>query len=498
MLQFTQTSPWPLAILALAVSLWASVHVLHTKRNVRAASGWFVIVWLLPIIGPALYLMLGINRIQRKALRLRRRRSRRTGGDVVRVRGDRTAPPLPANLRGLARVSSALVDNPLSGENRFEITENGDATYAAMLTAIDRAERTIGLTSYIFCRDDVGRAFVEALKRAQDRGVEVRIIVDGVGVYYSYPTIFREFAAAGLKAAAFLPTWLPGRWLHMNLRNHRKILVIDGKIGFTGGTNIQHVNLERTPARQRILDVHFRITGPVVAQIGEAFLNDWAFVTGEVLDPERWLGVSPEAGGGAWARGISHGPDSSDGPLAPIILAAVNQAQERIRIVSPYFLPDEPLLTGLILAAKRGVAVEIVTPVLGGLRPVEWAATTQFDLLLAAGCRLYAAPFPFDHAKLMTIDGGWSLIGSSNWDPRSLRLNFEFNIEVYDQDFAARIDSLIEARRNRAHAMTLQNGAVAVRPPRSTGRPPNAFSKLLGGRLVLLRNRLLWLFQPYL
>lgn len=479
MLQLLMPSPWPLAILALGISVAASIHILLTKRDVRAASGWFVIVWLLPLLGAALYLMLGINRIRRKALRLRKRRRPQRDKGARRAAEKREKPALSPSLYGLFKTVSALTDTPLLPGNRFEILENGDATYEAMLAAIAEAKRTVALASYIFCRDEVGERFVEALKAAQDRGVEVRVLVDGVGVYYSFPTILGSLGEAGVQAAAFLPTWVPGRWLHMNLRNHRKILVVDGVLGFTGGVNIQACNLAETDPRRRVLDVHFRITGPVVAQVAEAFIEDWAFASGELLSPETWLPHPEPQRDGGWARGIAHGPDSEEGPLSQIILAAVNQADQTVRVVSPYFLPDEPLMSALCLAAKRGVEVTIVTPRRPGLNPVEWAAESQFDRLLAAGCRLFASGPVFDHAKLMTIDGAWSLIGSSNWDPRSLRLNFEFNVEVYDPDFAAAVDAVIA--RRAAQARALSQAALKAH-----------------GRARLLRNRLIWLFQPYL
>jgi cardiolipin synthase len=415
---------------------------------------------------------------------LRRRRARKTGrlgrrGETARpAEAEDAAPSLSSSLSCLVKTGSAVTEMPLVGGNRLEPLANGDETYQAMLAAIDGAERTVALASYIFCRDDIGAAFVEALKRAQARGVAVRVLVDGVGIYYSYPTILTSLAAADIPAAAFLPTWVPGRWLQVNLRNHRKILVVDGTQGFTGGVNIQGCNLAEAGPRHRVVDMHFRIQGPVVAQISETFIEDWAFATGEILPAEEWL-LTPPASGQAWARGIVQGPDVAEGPLAPIILTAVNQAQKSIRIVSPYFLPEPPLINALRLAAKRGVSVSIVTPQRPGFNPVEWAAQAQFDLLLEAGCRLYGSGPVFDHAKLATIDGAWSLIGSSNWDPRSFRLNFEFNVEVYDEEFAARIESIIDTRATQATPITMAD--LRAR-----------------GRWRLLRNRFLWLFQPYL
>jgi cardiolipin synthase len=471
-------TPWPLIVLAAAASLWASGHALLTKRNVRAASGWCVIIWLLPFLGAGLYLIFGINRIRRKALRLRRRRRQVR---VMRSRPDMPqAPPIEGSLLGLFRVATDITGHAVAPGNRFAATQDGDETYSGMLAAIQGAKETIGLTSYIFCNDEIGRVFVDALADAKARGVEVRVLVDGVGMYYSYPTILSPLAAAGIPAASFLPAWVPGRWVQMNLRNHRKILVVDGRIGFCGGTNIHDPNLTRTPDATRIRDMHFRIEGPVAAQITEAFVEDWAFATGEVLDGPGWFPTRIDIAGEAWARGISHGPDAEPGPLQPIILTAINQAQRCVRIVNPYFLPDETLIAALVLAAKRGVVVEIVTPqIKGWWRPLDWAAMAQLDLLIAGGCAVYASGLPFDHAKLMTIDGCWSLVGSSNLDPRSLRLNFEFNLEVYDSAVAAEIDGAIDARRDKARLLSLEEVEAVPTWAR-------------------LRNRFVWLFQPYL
>ena len=253
---------------------------------------------------------------------------------------------------------------------------------------------------------------------------------------------------------------VPWRWPYMNLRNHRKILVVDGTVGFTGGMNIRHGNLLRESPAYPIRDVHVQIRGPVVTQLQEAFNEDWAFTTGEVLDVDFWSPVVPPAGS-IPARGIPDGPDADYDKLKLTLLGAVSSAKYSIRIVTPYFLPEATIVSALNLAAMRGVRVDIVLPAQNNLALVQWASTDMLGDVLGRGCRVWLTPPPFDHAKLMVVDDGWTLLGSGNWDPRTLQLNFEFNVEFYDPTFAARVARTIDARI--ASAERLSEEALARR-----------------------------------
>ncbi len=231
--------------------------------------------------------------------------------------------------------------------------------------------------------------------------------------------------------ALFLPRWLPRVTPYANLRNHRKILVVDGRCGFTGGMNIREGHYPEVRPRHPIQDLHFRVEGPVVAHLQEAFAEDWVFCSGELLQGERWFpplepaGVSP-------VRGIADGPDEDFEKLRLTLLGALACARSSVLIVTPYFLPDAGLITALNVTALRGVAVDIVLPERNNLRLVQWASTALLWQVLEQGCWVWLSPPPFDHSKLMVVDGTWALVGSANWDPRSLRLNFEFNLECYD------------------------------------------------------------------
>ena len=256
--------------------------------------------------------------------------------------------------------------------------------------------------------------------------------------------------------ARFLPSSLlqPWRVATINLRNHRKILVVDGQIGFTGGMNIRHGNVLASRPKSPVQDLHFRVEGPVVTRLQEAFVNDWAFTTREVLDGEKWFPKLTKSGN-VIARVIADGPDADYDKLRWTLLAALAEAQTSIQIITPYFIPDSALVTALNLAALRGVRVDIVLPAKSNLPFVHWASRSMWWQVLERGCHLWLAPPPFDHSKLMIVDRHWVFIGSANWDARSLRLNFELNVECYGRDLAEKLSLIVAKKLIGAHEVTL-------------------------------------------
>jgi cardiolipin synthase len=247
---------------------------------------------------------------------------------------------------------------------------------------------------------------------------------------------------------------VPRLFRYANLRNHRKILVVDGKLGFTGGTNIRAGHwLSRKP-KDPVRCLHFRVTGPVVADMQRTFATDWAFAAGEQLLGDPWF-AHQERCGKVLARGIPDGPDTDLDNMPKVMLGALAAAQTRVRIMSPYFLPDEALASAVRVAALRGVAVDIVIPERSNFLMIDWAMRPQLVDFIESGCRVFFSPPPFDHAKLFTADGVWSLIGSTNWDARSLRLNFEYDLECYGVDLTRKLDSFADERIAVARPVTL-------------------------------------------
>lgn len=442
----------------LIVALLASGHAALNKRDPRAAVMWIALAWLVPFIGAALYASLGINRVNRRAASLFSGRLIRTWPESAAA-GDALCERLADqhdHLRALVRVADRVVREPILGGNRIEPLVNGDEAYPVMLAAIDAAERSVALCSYIFDNDAWGVRFCEALERAAARGVAVRVLIDDVGRRYSWPPVDRRLKRAGVRCASFLPTWMPANALVPNLRNHRKILVVDGRIGFTGGMNVRQGHVLSEPSPRPVADLHFRLEGPVVAQLMLAFVGDWAMTTSELLEGDAWFPPLASVGT-CFARGIPDGPDENLDAMRLLYLGALVAAKKSVRIATPYFLPDASLIMALGICAMRGVEVDLLLPAKNNIRIVEWAQNGMLWQVLKPGCRVHLTPEPFDHTKLLLIDDIYTLFGSANWDARSLRLNFEFNVECYDRELARQAHAIFAEKLARASRITLED-----------------------------------------
>ncbi|HWA88734.1 MAG TPA: phospholipase D-like domain-containing protein [Rhizomicrobium sp.] len=451
---------WLLALMYVLLAGIVTLDVLLKKSDVRGALGWIGAAWMSPILGALLYYMFGINRVTRRSLRLPR-----LHGTPVPASG--TGQPLAAseNILMLSKIGETVTTYPVVAGNAVTVLQGGDAAYPAMLAAIENAQCCIALTSYIFRNDAAGRAFGDALASARKRGVEVRVLLDSVGIGYFFPLILYRLKAAGVPAARFLHTWLPWRMPFLNMRNHRKLLVIDGATAFMGGMNIGAENSRRLAPDTYIDDIHFKIQGQSVRFAMDAFARDWAFTTGEPLDDDRWWPEIAPAGP-VFARGLRSGPDSDIYKIETILGAALTLAKRRVRIVTPYFLPDQRLQFAIAQACLRGVEVEIVIPERCDYIFLDWAMRAHLRFFKEISARICATRAPFDHSKLVTVDGEWCLIGSSNWDTRSFRLNFEFDMECYDRAFAARIDAIIDSKLAHASALDMRTLCEAPLPVR--------------------------------
>jgi len=465
------------ALAAIVMAALVTVHVLWTRDEPRSAFGWIGLAWLSPLIGAGMYVLFGINRIRRRGRSIRQARQQLREPTSQAVPPNVVASRFPDRpmLTTLARAIGSIDERPLVDGNVAEVLRNGDEAYPAMIDAIDAAEKSVLLESYIFELSGPGLKFVEALAAAVKRGVDVRVLVDAAGVRYGFPPIDRVLRRRGVRAERFLPAFPPWRMPYVNLRNHRKILVVDGTVGFTGGINIRpHCVLADEPD-EPTRDTHFRLTGPVVTQLAQVFAEDWIFVTGDSLDAEEHFPeVAPT--GGVLARVVADGPDEDFDKARWTMLSALASARERITVVTPYFLPDDPLLAALAVAAKRGLEVDLILPANGNLRIMNWAMEHGLDNAHLDGVRIWRSGLPFDHSKLFVVDRCWSFIGSVNWDARSLRLNFEMNVEIYDEALAEELEAMAAER--------IDSASPWRRPERSP--------------LERLRNALAGLFRLYL
>jgi cardiolipin synthase len=454
-------SAWQSAGVAatLCVAAATMFHVLLKKRDPRSAAYWMVIVAFVPLLGSLFYLLFGVNYIRRQGRHLMAAHGKKR--PLIATGGECLEPVLCSTMepsgRMLARTLHAISRFAFTRGNAVTILRNGDEALPRMLEAIDGARASVTFASYIFEATGIGADFVNALERAHHRGVPVRVMVDDAGTRYGWPPVTRELRARGVPVSRFMPNRLVTRLATMNLRNHRKTLVVDGVTGFTGGMNIREGNmLSRSPSHP-VQDLHFEVRGPVVAQIQQVFAEDWEFCSGEHLEGESFFPHLPAADppDDVTAIGLPDGPDGDVEVMPAALLAALNSATRSIKIATPYFLPPPVLAAALRLAVTRGVEVSIVTPAVNNIPFVGWAARTLYPGLIDSGCSIFESPPPFDHSKIFLIDSAWSFIGSTNWDPRSLRLNFEFNLACHDIGVAEKLDAIFEEKKAAGNLVTL-------------------------------------------
>ncbi|MCJ2037793.1 phospholipase D-like domain-containing protein [Methylobacterium sp. E-041] len=441
------------AVIGTVLALGVTLHALLRKRRVSVAVGWIGLAWLSPVFGTSLYLLFGINRVERRARKFQSKPSAAPGAPSTE---DAIVPEVMWPLDRAVRRISGL---PALAGNTIRLFRNGDAAYPAMLAAIGAARTSIALSSYIFRDDPTGRTFCAALKEAQDRGVAVRVIIDGIGGGYFRAAAFRRLRAAGVPAALFMHSGLPWRMPFLNLRTHKKLLILDGREAFTGGLNISQPNRLRTRPDHPIRDTHFHVAGPVVEQLMLAFSADWAFADGGALEGPDWF-PDLQPVGESIARVVVSGPDADVEKIEFVILQALACARSSVRVVTPYFLPDEVVMNALILASQRGITVDIVIPRISDHHFIDWATRAHIAPLLRNGVRIWLDEPPFDHSKATVVDGAWCFVGSANWDMRSFRLNFELNVEIHDADLAAQLESFIRAKMETPLTLDAINARV--------------------------------------
>lgn len=455
------------------LSAIGSGHALLNKRDPRSALAWIAMCIALPFLGALLYYVFGKNRIRTRAQKLQRERVSATlePGQVLReaeVRPD---------FDNLALLSAASSKRQLLPGNTVEPLYNGDEAYPAMLKAIRGARSYIYLTSYIFETRKIGREFIDAMAEARGRGVVVKVLIDGVGEKYDFPFASSALRKVGVDAALYLPPTLFPPNLTINLRNHRKLLLIDGELGFTGGMNIRQNHLHNGN-KNGFIDIHFSIRGPVLRQLEQVFINDWLFTTEENLAWNTSVDHAMVAEDMA-CRVLLEGPNEDVDKLTWVLVGAISLAQSSILIMTPYFLPSRELEVALQTAALRGVDVSILLPGKNNLPFMNWATTHVLPSLIATGVKIYSSPGPFVHSKLFVVDDYYVQLGSSNLDPRSLRLNFELVVEVYDRRFGQRMSR--HARDNLKKAKLISAKEIKSR-----------------GLLTQIRDAFFWLFSPYL
>ena len=440
------------------------LYIALQKREPVATLSWLISLAALPYIGFVIYFFLGPQRITRQRLR--------------RVRARAALPPPPEGLHPtpdaieLARLAQATTGLPPITATRADLLVDGAAKYGALLEAIAQAREHIHLEYYIYLPDRTGTALRDALAERARAGVQVRLLLDAVGSGRTKRRFLQPLVEAGAEVAWFHPMKLHWFWKRpwLNLRTHRKIVVIDGQIGFTGGINITDEEDERL-REDAYRDLHLRLEGDVVRELQLVFIEDWAYATGQ--PPLKLHNPAPVRGTIA-AQVLVSGPDSSWEAIHRLHVAAIHSAQRRVWLVTPYFVPGEAARMALTSAALGGLDVRLLVPKVCDSRLVTLAARSYFDELLEAGVKVHEYGPRMLHSKALLCDDDLAIIGSANFDHRSFRLNFEVSVMFRDRGLVAELAELIQGECNLA---------PRVRPDRAqplwTTRVPEALARLV-------------------
>lgn len=462
-----------ISVVLLAISIAAALHALLTKRDSKSALAWVSFCLVIPLLGPLIYLIFGINRITTKAQKLFLATSQTDDSETIKE-------PEGTSFRPLSLVGESVTKLGLRSSSNLEILENGEALYPKMLESINSAKHRVYLCTYIFQNDETGDQFVRALLAAQFRGLDVRVIVDGLGEFAYPPRIGKKLRKNGINYKLFNPIRFVPPSLHINMRNHRKIMVVDGDVAFTGGQNVSDRHLiSKADNTIPTMDLHFKINGKIVDDFERAFLKDWH----QCPDIAEKFGYEPsntnDPDARIWTRLILDGPNENLDKLNEVLTGVLSSARTRIWIMTPYFLPGLDILGALVGAKLRGVDVRILLPERTNIHLAHWAAQHNLHHILSKGLRIFSQPAPFIHTKAIIIDDEYSLVGSANLDARSLRLNFELGLEVFSEDINQQLAEYFLRRLETAHEICDKD-----------------LSKLAAW--IRLRDAMAWLFSPYL
>jgi len=469
---------WPvLTALGLAWAAAVSVIVVLQRRSAASTIAWLLVLALLPVLGLILYRLIGPLRLERK--KLRRAAARKLVRDSLGALAT-LASESPEDLP-LALVPIRVGEAAPLGATAIDVYTDGASTYAAILKAVGAASHHVHLEYYIWEPDQIGTRLRDLLVERARAGVQVRMIVDGTGSSHLKRRWLRPLRDAGVEIGWFNPVTLRSlRRRRADFRTHRKIVVCDGGVGFTGGMNITDAHSAEFGERYW-RDTHVRIEGPAVWAMQQVFLEDWYFVASKLPDQlDQFMPkVSKAPDGERVVQIVASGPDSTAFAIHKTYFTAINEARERVWLTTPYFVPDDPLLQALISAALRGIDVRLLVPARGDSRLVDLAARSYFPELLDAGVHIFEYQPRFIHAKTMIADDDVGVIGTANLDNRSFRLNFEICAVMYDEPVAEALERAFTADLAEAREVLLDDLARLSFPRRLGQATARLFSPLL-------------------
>ncbi len=426
--------------------------ILLERRNVSATWAWLMVLLFFPVLGFGIYLILGQNLSNLKLYNINRRnrqailelidsqREHFRNNDIV------FNDPEAANYRDMMYMNLSSGYALYTQNNEIDIFTEGNDKFEALFRDIEHAENHIHLMYYTVQNDKLGARLVEALARKAAQGVQVRFLFDDIGSSGLPRHFFDGLRRAGGEAAAFFPSRIPYVNIRVNYRNHRKLVIVDGKIGYIGGFNVgdEYLGLDRRFGYWR--DTHLRIRGGGVLHMQALFMLDWNLASPHKLieryDPVLFPDL--KSGGTVGVQIVSSGPNQTTEQIKNVYLKLIHSAKDTIFIQTPYFIPDESLLTALKMAALSGVDVRLMLPGRPDHKMVYWASFSYLGELLDAGMKCYLYEKGFLHAKMIVADGKVASVGTANVDIRSFKLNFEVNAVIYDTGTACRLKGVFE------------------------------------------------------
>ena len=449
------------------------------RKQPVSTLAWITAIVTLPYVGSLLFLLIGINRVERRAaLKLASRQE--IGRKIPGLARFQLLPgeALDPQTQRLLRLADRLSPTKCCFGNSVELLSNTNRTLGLIEQAMQAARESIHLEYYIFQPDKTGYRLRDLLIRKAREGVKVRFLFDGVGSIFLGRKFLRPMVDAGITVASALPgASFRERW-SINLRNHRKIVIVDGSTGFTGGMNIGDEYIGRNRRLGFWRDTHLKLQGPVVLQLQQVFAEDWFFATAEQPVGTSWYPPVEQAGE-QLAQVIAGGPDGDVDLFHSLFFAAINEASLRVTLATSYFVPTPGLVTALETAALRGVRVRVMVPKYGDHRWMVVAGRGYYETLLECGVEIYEYLRGPLHSKTLSVDGLWSLVGTPNFDTRSLLLNFEVGVVLYGPKPAAQLEE--QFADDLQHAERVDLAAFRRR-----------------GRFVKLAEQVLKLFSPVL
>jgi cardiolipin synthase A/B len=425
-----------------AFAAWAlvmAIVIVQQRRSPAATIAWLMVLAFLPILGWLIYRLIGPLRLERR--RLRRRLTRKVVEEALGALTEiETGSPM-RHREQLARIAIAAGEAPPLHATALELYCDGASAYTAIGAAIDAAKHHVHLEYYIWEPDQIGCRLRDQLVERAKTGIEVRVIVDGAGSNHVRHKFFKPLVAAGGHVTWFNPVSLLGlRRRRADFRSHRKIVVCDGHVGFTGGMNITDVHTPEFSGDRAWRDTHLRLEGSAVRALQRVFAEDWMYAADEALPAaETYFPAPATPPGGEVVQIVASGPDLGVFAIHKMFFASINQAAHRVWLTTPYFVPDDAILNALVSAAMRGVDVRLIIPAKGDSKLVDLAARSYVPDLLAARARVFEYGPRFVHAKTFVIDDDVSIVGTANVDNRSFRLDFEVAAIVYDHGFNTRL-----------------------------------------------------------